>query len=200
MPGPFNVSNALCAAASAHLMGFETDVIELGLMNMTGVPGRFESIDVGQPFAVIVDYAHTPDSLMNILDAARTITSDRLIAVFGCGGDRDKTKRHLMGETAATRADLVITTSDNPRSEDPDSILSQIEEGLARLKPIQGYRLIVDREEAITAALEEARPGDAVVIAGKGHETGQEFEDGRKIDFDDRVVARRVLSRLGWGE
>ena len=199
MPGPFNVSNALCAAAAAHLMGFDSDAIEQGLMNMTGVPGRFESVDMGQPFAVIVDYAHTPDSLMNILAAGRKITSGRLVAVFGCGGDRDRPKRALMGEVAATAADVVIATSDNPRSEEPESILAQIESGLERRLPKDGYRLIVDREEAITDALQNAQPGDVVVIAGKGHETGQEFADEYKIDFDDRIVARRVLARLGWG-
>ncbi len=152
------------------------------------VPGRFEPVDEGQGFAVLVDYAHTPDSLENVLRAARALAEGRVHVVFGCGGDRDRGKRPLMGEIATRLADRVIVTSDNPRSEDPEAIIAEI---LGGAGPDVPWR--VDRREAIAEAIAGARPGDVVVIAGKGHEQGQEFEGGRKIPFDDVTVAREVL-------
>jgi UDP-N-acetylmuramoyl-L-alanyl-D-glutamate--2,6-diaminopimelate ligase len=151
------------------------------------VPGRFEPVDEGQDFAVLVDYAHTPDSLENVLRAAREITRGRLHVVFGAGGDRDRAKRPLMGRVASELADRAIVTSDNPRSEDPDAIVDQVLEGAA------GAEREVDRRRAIALAVDGARPGDVVVIAGKGHEQGQEFEGGRKEPFDDVTVAREAL-------
>ena len=166
-----------------------------GLARAERVPGRLEPIDEGQGFAVLVDYAHTPDSLENVLAAARRLTEGRVIAVFGAGGDRDRDKRPKMGRAGAELSDLVIVTSDNPRSEDPGAIVAEVaagaREGEAELI------VEVDRRAAIAVALERARPGDTVVIAGKGHEQGQEFEGGRKIPFDDREVARAELRRLG---
>jgi UDP-N-acetylmuramoyl-L-alanyl-D-glutamate--2,6-diaminopimelate ligase len=152
------------------------------------VPGRFEAVDEGQSFAVIVDYAHTPDSLENVLRAARGLTEKRVHVVFGAGGDRDRTKRPLMGEIATRLADRVIVTSDNPRSEDPEAIVEEILAGAAPGTPHDP-----DRKAAIERAIAEAEPGDVVVIAGKGHEQGQEFENGRKLPFDDGTVAREAL-------
>lgn len=195
IPGAFNVMNALGAAAAANILGIAPGDIASGLESLAGVPGRFEKVDARQPFAVIVDYAHTPDGLAEVLAAARGLGPGRVIAVFGCGGDRDAGKRPLMGEAAGRGADLVFATSDNPRSEDPLQILREIEKGLAESPPPLGYEIISDRAEAIRRALGEARDGDVVVIAGKGHETGQEFAD-RMIDFDDRLVAAEVLHEM----
>ena len=188
LPGLFNVSNALAAIAAARTLGVPLDTIRTALETAHRVPGRFEPVDEGQDFAVLVDYAHTPDSLDNVLRAARKITRGRLVVVFGAGGDRDRAKRPLMGQVASALADRVIVTSDNPRSEDPDSIVDQI---LAGAGP--GAEREVDRRRAIAMAIEAAREGDVVVIAGKGHEQGQEFEDGRKEPFDDAAVARQAL-------
>ena len=152
------------------------------------VPGRFEPVDEGQGFAVLVDYAHTPDSLENVLQAARPLADGRVIAVFGAGGDRDRGKRPQMGRIASELADVVIVTSDNPRSEEPQAIIDQILAGASR-----DVEALVDRRAAIERAVELAAPGDVVVIAGKGHEQGQEFEGGRKIPFDDVTVARDIL-------
>ena len=152
------------------------------------MPGRFEPVDEGQQFAVLVDYAHTPDSLENVLLAARALAEGRVHVVFGCGGDRDRGKRPLMGEIATRLADRAIVTSDNPRSEDPAAIIAEVLVGAG-----QDTTLAVDRREAISEAIAGAAPGDVVVIAGKGHEQGQEFEGGRKIAFDDVTVAREVL-------
>jgi UDP-N-acetylmuramoyl-L-alanyl-D-glutamate--2,6-diaminopimelate ligase len=198
--GPFNVSNCLAAAATALQAGISLDAIEEGTRDLVAVPGRFESVDAGQPFAVIVDYAHTPDSLDNVLNAARRVASvrdGRVIVTFGCGGDRDRGKRPLMGIVAAKLADVVIVTSDNPRSEVPESIVGEIVEGVVTERAEGPDAVLVDRREAIARALSEARADDIVVIAGKGHETGQEFAD-RTIPFDDRVVARELLRELGW--
>ena len=196
--GAFNVSNCLAAAAMALQAGVGLDAIETGLQALKAVPGRFESIDRGQPFSVVVDYAHTPDSLENVLRAARALTRDtRVICLFGCGGDRDRGKRPLMGAVAAQLADVVVVTSDNPRSEDPHAIIDQILEGVIAHLPDGPDVVDADRAQAIRAALERAQPGDVVVIAGKGHETGQQFAD-RTIPFDDRDVARTVLTELGW--
>jgi UDP-N-acetylmuramoyl-L-alanyl-D-glutamate--2,6-diaminopimelate ligase len=200
--GDFNVYNCLAAAATALQAGIGLETIEAGLSSLSSVPGRFESIDRGQPFVVIVDYAHTPEALDNVLRAARTLadrTGGKVICVFGCGGDRDKGKRPLMGAVAAQRADLVIVTSDNPRSEDPQSIIDEILEGVIAHSADGPDRVFVDRREAISAAVEQAQPNDVIVIAGKGHETGQEFAD-RTIPFDDRVVVADALTRQGRGK
>lgn len=199
--GPFNVSNCLAAIAVAQQAGIGLDAIERGISSLEAVPGRFESIDAGQPFAVVVDYAHTPDSLDNVLVAARRVAAlsdGRVSAVFGCGGDRDRGKRPLMGMAAARRADRVVVTSDNPRSEVPDAIVGEILEGIKAVRAEGADAVLVDRRAAIEHALSQAGPGDVVVIAGKGHETGQEFAD-ETIPFDDRVVAREVLADIGWG-
>jgi UDP-N-acetylmuramoyl-L-alanyl-D-glutamate--2,6-diaminopimelate ligase len=187
LPGLFNVQNALGAVAAARALEVPIDTIAAALCEAARVPGRFEPIDEGQEFGVLVDYAHTPDSLENVLRAAREVTQGRLHVVFGAGGDRDTAKRPLMGRAAAEHADRVIVTSDNPRSEDPDSIVDMVMEGAPAAERI------VDRRAAIARALETAEAGDVVVIAGKGHEQGQEFENGRKEPFDDRDVARDAL-------
>jgi UDP-N-acetylmuramoyl-L-alanyl-D-glutamate--2,6-diaminopimelate ligase len=194
LPGHFNVANALGALAAAAALGIEPDAAAATLARAAPVPGRFEPVDEGQGFAVVVDYAHTPDSLENVLRAARRLTGGRLIAVLGAGGDRDRGKRPLMGRAAAELADLAVVTSDNPRSEDPDAIVAEILTGTEGGAEVA---VEVDRRAAIALALRRARAGDLVVIAGKGHEQGQEFEGGRKIPFDDREVAREELRRLG---
>ncbi|HEV2981361.1 MAG TPA: UDP-N-acetylmuramoyl-L-alanyl-D-glutamate--2,6-diaminopimelate ligase [Solirubrobacteraceae bacterium] len=197
MPGRFNVANALGALATAHAMGGELDALVAALEQRVRVPGRFEPVDEGQGFAVIVDYAHTPDSLQNVLEAARDLIGDagasgRLVCVFGAGGDRDRGKRPLMGQIAASVADIAIVTSDNPRSEDPQRIVAEV------LSGAQGGSAevleVVDRTAAIGHAVELARSGDVVVIAGKGHEQGQEFAHGAKVPFDDVTVARQALA------
>jgi UDP-N-acetylmuramoyl-L-alanyl-D-glutamate--2,6-diaminopimelate ligase len=195
LPGDFNVSNALAAMAVAHALGLDLEECARALASAEQVPGRFESIDEGQPFGVIVDYAHTPDSLENVLGAARRLTGRRVISVFGCGGDRDRDKRPLMGRAGAELSDIAVVTSDNPRSEDPGAIIEQIRAGIPN--PAHAEVLIdADRRAAIASALARAEEGDLVVIAGKGHEQGQEFENGRKIPFDDRDVARDELRKL----
>jgi UDP-N-acetylmuramoyl-L-alanyl-D-glutamate--2,6-diaminopimelate ligase len=194
LPGDFNVENALCAIAICGELGVGLEHAVEALAAAGRVPGRLEPIEEGQEFAVIVDYAHTPDSLENVLRAARRLTDERVLAVFGAGGDRDREKRPQMGAIAAEIADVAVVTSDNPRSEDPDAIVEQILAGAQGGAAV--VRAEVDRRAAIAMALAEARPGDVVVIAGKGHEQGQEFEDGRKIPFDDRDVAREELHRL----
>jgi UDP-N-acetylmuramoyl-L-alanyl-D-glutamate--2,6-diaminopimelate ligase len=177
---------------SAHVLGVDSERSCAALAAADRVPGRFEPVDEGQAFAVLVDYAHTPDSLDNVLRAARRVTGGRLICVFGCGGDRDRDKRPLMGRIGAELSDLAIVTSDNPRSEDPAAIIAEI------LAGTRGDAIEVepDRRAAIALALDAAGEGDSVVIAGKGHEQGQEFEHGRKVPFDDREVAREELRKL----
>src|SRR5215211_8926131 len=187
--GTFNVENVLGAVAAARLLGLPDAAIADGIRHVAGVPGRFEAVDEGQPFAVLVDYAHTPDSLANVLHAARELAERRLICVFGCGGDRDRGKRPVMGRIAAEAADIAIATSDNPRSEDPLAIIDEIVAGRRDLE------VEPDRRAAIGLAIGIAEPGDVVVIAGKGHEQGQEFRDG-KLPFDDREVAREALRTL----
>ena len=189
LPGRFNVANVLGAVAAVRALGVDMDAIAAALPGAGRVPGRFEPVDEGQDFAVLVDYAHTPDSLENVLNAARDLTAGRVICVFGCGGDRDRGKRPLMGEIAARLADVPIVTSDNPRSEDPEAIIGEVLAGIPGGEP----EWHVDRREAIARAVELAEPGDVVVIAGKGHEQGQEFEGGRKVPFDDVTVAREAL-------
>jgi UDP-N-acetylmuramoyl-L-alanyl-D-glutamate--2,6-diaminopimelate ligase len=186
--GEFNVYNVLGAFAAARALGVPAATCEQAIATGGQVPGRFETVDEGQPFAVLVDYAHTPDSLENVLRAARALTAERLHVVFGCGGDRDRGKRPLMGEIARRLADLVVVTSDNPRSEAPEAIIAEILEG-------SGPDVLhdPDRRAAITLAIGAAAAGDVVVIAGKGHEQGQEFGAGQKIPFDDVTVAREIL-------
>jgi UDP-N-acetylmuramoyl-L-alanyl-D-glutamate--2,6-diaminopimelate ligase len=187
--GRFNVENVLGAVAAARLLGLEDDAIVRGAEHVAGVPGRFEAVDEGQPFAVIVDYAHTPEALESVLVEARRLARNRLACVFGCGGDRDRAKRPLMGGVVSRLADRAIVTSDNPRSEEPDAIIEEILEGM------EGeYEVEPDRAAAIGLAVAGAEEGDVVVIAGKGHEQGQELAD-RTIPFDDREVARDALRR-----
>jgi len=190
LTGRFNVSNVLGAFATARALGVNADTAIEAIAASGQVPGRFESVAEGQDYAVLVDYAHTPDSLQNVLEAARPLTSGRLHVVFGCGGDRDRGKRPLMGEIAARLADRVIVTSDNPRSEDPAAIIDEILAGSGG-----DVEHEVDRRVAIDRAIATAERGDVVVIAGKGHEQGQEFEAGRKIPFDDVTVVRESLQR-----
>ncbi|HET8653866.1 MAG TPA: UDP-N-acetylmuramoyl-L-alanyl-D-glutamate--2,6-diaminopimelate ligase [Gaiellaceae bacterium] len=189
--GRFNQENALAAVAVARLLGVPPAAVEGGVGAAPSVPGRFETVDEGQPFTVVVDYAHTPDSLANVLRTARELTSGQLICVFGCGGDRDRGKRPEMGRIASELADVAIVTSDNPRSENPLAIIDEILAGAS-----EDVQVEPDRRAAIAKAVEQAGERDVVVIAGKGHEQGQEFAD-RKIPFDDREVAREALRRLG---
>ncbi len=195
--GGFNVENALAAFATARSLGIDDAVAAEGIAAVPGVPGRVEAVEAGQDFLVLVDYAHTPDSLENVLRAARPLAAKgggRVIAVFGCGGDRDRTKRPLMGHAATANADLTVITSDNPRSEDPIAIVSEIVPGAQA----GGGEYVVepDRRGAIALALTRAGAGDVVVIAGKGHETYQELAGGT-IAFDDREVAAEVLRAQG---
>jgi UDP-N-acetylmuramoyl-L-alanyl-D-glutamate--2,6-diaminopimelate ligase len=200
LPGAFNVSNALAAVGSAAALGVPGEAIAEGLAGLRGVPGRFEPVDHGQPFTVVVDYAHTPDGLVRVLDAARAVTParGRVLAVFGCGGDRDRAKRPLMGRAAAERSDVVYVTSDNPRSEDPMAIIREILPGIEAAAPQPPVHVVADRAEAIRRSVADARPGDVVVIAGKGHETGQEA-GGIVTPFDDRQVASAALRSLATG-
>jgi UDP-N-acetylmuramoyl-L-alanyl-D-glutamate--2,6-diaminopimelate ligase len=186
--GRFNVENALAAAAAARVIGIDESAVRRGLEAVERVPGRFDAVDEGQPFTVFVDYAHTPGALQAALDSARELTRGRVICVFGAGGDRDRDKRPLMGRVVAELADVVLVTSDNPRSEDPASIAADVVGTL-------DLDVELDRRLAIERALEQANEGDVVVIAGKGHEQGQEI-GGEKLPFDDREVARDVLRRL----
>jgi UDP-N-acetylmuramoyl-L-alanyl-D-glutamate--2,6-diaminopimelate ligase len=195
LPGRFNVENALAALAAARAAGVAIDRAVAALATAEPVPGRMEPVDAGQAFGVLVDYAHTPDSLENVLRAARHLTRGRLICAFGCGGDRDAAKRPLMGRAGAELADLAIVTSDNPRSEDPDAIIEQILGGIPADRR-GAVEIEPDRRAAIALAVARAARGDLVVIAGKGHEQGQELAGGRKVPFDDREVAREELAAL----
>lgn len=195
--GRANLSNILAASAAALGMEIAPEKVQEGVAALAAVPGRFERVDEGQPFLVVVDYAHTDDALRNVLKTARELTKNRLLAVFGCGGDRDRSKRPLMGEAAGSLADFVVLTSDNPRSEDPLLIMNDALVGLQKSKA--EHIAEVDREAAIRKALERAGAGDVVVIAGKGHETYQILKD-QTIPFDDREVARRVLREMGFGQ
>jgi UDP-N-acetylmuramoyl-L-alanyl-D-glutamate--2,6-diaminopimelate ligase len=188
--GLFNVENCLAAFATARALGIDDALAVRGIEAVSGVPGRVEIVDEGQPFLVIVDYAHTPEGLRNVLGAARPLARGRVVVVFGCGGDRDRSKRPSMGEAATSLADLTVITSDNPRSEDPLAIIAEIEPGARRGGG--GFVVEPDRREAIRLAFARARDGDVVVIAGKGHESGQEFAD-RIVPFDDRTVAAEEL-------
>ncbi len=201
MPGRFNVANALGALAAVHALGGDLTALIAALQKGVRVPGRLEPLQEGQDFAVLIDYAHTPDSLENVLAAARELVDGssappaRVICVFGAGGDRDRGKRPLMGEIAARLADLVFVTSDNPRSERPEDIIDQIMSGIPAAGGQQSPSVsrLTDRREAITAAVAGCHAGDVLIIAGKGHEQGQEFADGHKVPFDDLTVAREAL-------
>jgi UDP-N-acetylmuramoyl-L-alanyl-D-glutamate--2,6-diaminopimelate ligase len=193
--GRANLMNVLAATATAVGVGIPAERIQSGIRNLSAVPGRFEKVDEGQPFLVVVDYAHTDDALRNALEAARDLAQNRLTVVFGCGGERDRTKRPLMGEVAGGLCDLAILTSDNPRGEDPILIMNDVLVGLQRTG--MPYIAEVDREKAIRKALAEAREGDVVVLTGKGHETYQVLKD-KIVPFDDREVARRVLHEMGF--
>lgn len=192
--GLHNVQNALCAAAIGYGMHLGLDAIGAGLENVARVPGRFDAVDCGQDFYVIVDYAHTEDGLKNVLEAARALCQGRIITVFGCGGDRDRGKRPKMGKMAGTLSDYCVLTSDNPRSEDPHRILLDVEVGLQRAgkSKEEDYVVIESREEAIRQAIRLAKTGDLVMIAGKGHEDYQILAD-RTIHFDDREIAASAL-------
>jgi len=196
LPGKFNVYNALAAISAALIEGIGLEDIKASLESILGVPGRVESVEEGQPFSVVVDYAHTPDGLENVLRAVQEFADNRIICVFGCGGDRDRTKRPLMGKIAARYADKVIVTSDNPRTEDPVRIMADIAAGLIeeRIDPSR-YLLIPDRRAAIQKAVEMASQGDVVLIAGKGHETYQ-LVGGSVYPFDDRIEAKEAIRGL----
>jgi len=193
--GKINAYNILAACGAAFSYGLEWDVIAAGVAECRAVPGRFERVDEGQPFMVVVDYAHTDDALRNVISVARGLKPQRVITLFGCGGDRDRTKRPLMGMAAGEASDFVVLTSDNPRSEDPLAIMNDALVGLRRFDT--RHVIEPDREKAIFAAMKEARTGDIVILAGKGHEPYQVLRD-RTIAFDDREVARRILRGLGY--
>jgi UDP-N-acetylmuramoyl-L-alanyl-D-glutamate--2,6-diaminopimelate ligase len=198
LAGRHNLSNALAAATTAAELGVPLDAIADGLAALAAVPGRFEAVDAGQPFAVVVDYAHTPDALEQVLHSARSMlpAGGKVLVVFGCGGDRDPTKRAPMGEIASRLADVTVITSDNPRGESPRDIAEQVRSGTM---PAADVTVETDRRAAIELACRRAGPGDVVVIAGKGHETTQHFAD-HDVDFDDRLVARAVLRAIGGHE
>ncbi len=196
LTGRFNLHNILASLGACIALGLDEETSLAAILSCGGVPGRFQSVEEGQQFAVLVDYAHSPDSLRRVLEAARETTRRRVIAVFGCGGDRDRAKRPIMGAIAVEASDLAVITSDNPRSEGPMAIISDIEEG-ARGAGGSPYVVIADRRDAIRAAIAEAAEGDVVVIAGKGHEKGQIFSD-RVLPFDDVDEARAALrERMG---
>jgi UDP-N-acetylmuramoyl-L-alanyl-D-glutamate--2,6-diaminopimelate ligase len=192
--GKPNLLNIGAAIGAAIALDVPLDAVERGIRDLRNVPGRFEPVIAGQPFRVIVDYAHTDDALEKVLRSAREITAGRLILVFGCGGERDRSKRPAMGAIAARDSDYAIVTSDNPRGEDPALIIKDIEEGMKRA----AYSVIPDRRDAIRAAVRQAKEGDTVLIAGKGHETYQVIGTVSH-PFDDRVVAREVLDELNAG-
>lgn len=194
LAGGFNVYNALAAFAVGWAEGFPPEDVARALENAEAVPGRFERVDAGQDFTVVVDYAHTPDGLENVLQAARALTRGEVIAVFGCGGDRDSTKRPMMGEVAGRLADFTVVTSDNPRSEDPQRIIAAIETGVRRSGRTR-YTIEPDRRKAIKEAFMRAKTGDIVVLAGKGHEDYQ-IVGTQKLPFDDRKVAAEVLREI----
>jgi UDP-N-acetylmuramoyl-L-alanyl-D-glutamate--2,6-diaminopimelate ligase len=196
LPGRMNVYNILAAWCAGWTYGIDPETLAAGIAACRAVPGRFERVDEGQPFLVVVDYAHTDDALRNVISVARGLNPKRIITLFGCGGDRDRAKRPLMGDAAATLSDFVVLTSDNPRSEDPLAIINDAVVGLCRHDTPHVEE--PDREKAIRITIEQARPGDIVILAGKGHETYQVLKD-RTIAFDDRETARRILRSLGYG-
>ncbi len=192
LPGRFNIYNVLAMAAVALIDGFELGAVKRAIESLTGVPGRFEIVDCGQPYTVVVDFAHNPDALQKVLEAAREQPHGRTIVVFGCEGDKDRSKRPYMGDIAVRMADFAIITSDNVHSEDPAAIVAEIEKGVDPGLEDK-YTVIIDRYEAIREALSRAGPGDMVIIAGKGHETTQVF-NGWARPFDDRLVIRELLA------
>jgi UDP-N-acetylmuramyl-tripeptide synthetase len=193
--GRYNVSNVLAAMGAAMALGLPLERALEGISSVAGVPGRLERVRAGQDFTVVVDYAHTDDALRNLLETVRELHPRRVLTVFGCGGDRDRTKRPLMGAVAARLSDVVVVTSDNPRSEPPEAIVEEILAGMGNGGRRAERHVIVDRRDAIDRAVEMAGPGDAVVIAGKGHETYQVLRE-RTVPFDDRRVAREAIARL----
>ncbi len=196
--GRFNLDNVAAAAACALAAGFPAESIPAGVAALASVPGRVERVDQGQPFSVLVDYAHTPDALARLLASAREVVAGRLLLVFGCGGERDRGKRPEMGRVAAEGTDLAFLTSDNPRGEDPVVILREVEDGVRRVPGgTDRCRVIVDRAEAVHAAVAAARPGDAVLVAGKGHEATQTIGD-RILRMDDRAIVREALATAGF--
>ncbi len=195
LTGVFSVYNALAAAAVAYKEGIDSLTVKEVLENVKGIPGRFEKVDVGQEFFVIVDYAHTPDGLENVLQAAKSLGEGKIITIFGCGGERDKDKRPIMGRIAGSYSDYCILTSDNPRGEDPWQIIQGVEQGLKeKMSYGHGYVVQADRYEAIKLGIDLARPKDIIIIAGKGHETYQVFSD-YTVPFDDREVARKIIKQ-----
>jgi UDP-N-acetylmuramoyl-L-alanyl-D-glutamate--2,6-diaminopimelate ligase len=200
--GEHNVYNMLAAVGVGLHAGLDPETIQQGLQACRTIPGRFERVEAGQDFTVVVDYAHTDDALRNTLEAARSLGPEKLITVFGCGGDRDSIKRPLMGAVAARLSDEVIVTSDNPRTENPQAIIEKILEGVESALGGGAHKrttVIPDRREAIHEAVGRARPGDFVLIAGKGHETYQIIGSERR-PFDDRLVARQALEARGGGK
>ena len=194
--GLFNVYNTLAAIGACLQEGISMEAIDTALKTFSSVPGRFELIEEGQDFAVVVDYAHTPDGLQNILETAKAIKENSIIIVFGCGGDRDATKRPIMGRIAAEYGDKIYVTSDNPRTEDPVQIVKDVEVGVKEaLRDGTSYEVIVDRREAINHAIHDAKAGDIVIIAGKGHENYQILKN-ETIHFDDREEARKALKEI----
>jgi len=193
IPGKFTVYNTLCAYVAARELGFSAEKIAAAASAIGGVSGRIQSIPNYRGFTVIVDYAHSPDGLENIITSCREFTENRIITVFGSGGDRDNAKRPIMGEIAGRLSDYCIITSDNPRNEDPDSIIAMVEAGV--IPTGCGYQNIADRRDAIFAAIAMAQDEDCVIIAGKGHEDYQEFENGRRVHFDDAEVAKEALEQ-----
>lgn len=198
LTGKFSVYNALAALATCLLEGVPFTVIKDSLEQVAGVDGRFERVDAGQPFTVLVDYAHTPDSLENVLKTVQEFVSGRVYCVVGCGGDRDRAKRPLMAQIAVQHSDVAVLTSDNPRTEDPERILQDMVDGVSGVDRAR-FTEIIDRREAIQFAIDAAEPGDVVLIAGKGHETYQEI-NGKRYDFDDRSVARAAIAANGFAK
>ncbi|MFC1490995.1 glutamate ligase domain-containing protein [Nitrospinota bacterium] len=199
LTGQHNVSNILAASAACLALGLSAAEVAEGVRSLENVPGRFEKVDLGQPFLVVVDYAHTEDALARVLEFARPVTKGRLLTLMGCGGDRDRNKRPLMAAAALRASDRVFMTSDNPRTEDPEAILREVEAGAELVEGgRERSRTVADRREAIRGIIAEAGPGDTVVIAGKGHETYQIVGDER-LPFDDCEEARKALRHLGYG-
>jgi len=190
IPGKFSIYNALAAISAARVLGVDNDTIKRGAESITGVKGRIEVMETDTDYTVIIDYAHTPDGLFNILSAVRGFAQKRVILVFGCGGDREKEKRPMMGRIASELADYIIVTSDNPRTEEPIEIIDDILQGMTDTK--SEYAVIPQRKKAIEHALGEAQPGDIVLLAGKGHETYQVLKD-ETIDFDEREIVKEIL-------
>lgn len=191
IPGKFSVYNGLAAIATCLTLGLPPSIIQEGLAHVSGVPGRFQTLRSPMDYSVIIDYAHAPDGLENVLTTVRQFATGRVITVFGCGGDRDKSKRPIMGKIAGQHSNFCVLTSDNPRSEDPCQILREIEQGIKDTDC--PYTKIVDRKQGILFALQEARPKDIVIIAGKGHENYQEFENNRRVHFDDVEIVEAYL-------